>query len=70
MYTLCEDNLVPWLCYSFSDISLSVSVHVCVHDVGCFVDVFASRSGYSGRKPSVPMTAILLSSLVGLSMSD
>ena len=43
-----------------------MSVHVCVYDVGCFVDVLASRSGYSGRKPSVPMIAILLSSSVGL----
>ena len=50
MYTLCEDNLVPWLRYSFSDISLSVSVNVCVYDVGCFVDVLASRSGYCVRK--------------------
>ena len=47
---------------------ISVSVHVCVYDVGCFVDVFASWSGYSGRKPSVPMIAILLSSSVGLSI--
>ena len=39
---------------------ISVSVHVCVYDVGCFVDVLASRSGYSVRKPSVPMIAILL----------
>ena len=61
LYTLCEDNLVPWLRYSFSDISLSV----CVYDVGCFVDVLASRSRYSGRKPSVLMIAILLSSLGG-----
>ena len=60
MYTLCEDNLVPWLRYSFSDISLSVCLFMCVYDVGCFVDVLASRSGYSGRKPSVPMIAILL----------
>ena len=45
-----------------------MSVHVCVYDVGCFVDVLASRSGYSGRKPSVPMIAILLSSSVGLSI--
>ena len=44
-----------------------MSVHVCVYDVGCFVNVLASRSGYSGRKPSVPMIAILLSSSVGLS---
>ena len=49
VYTLCEDNFVPWLRYSFSDISLSVSVHVCVYDVGCFVDVLASRSGYCVR---------------------
>ena len=50
VYTLCEDNLVPWLRYSFSDISLSVvSVHLCVYDVGCFVDVLASQSGYCGR---------------------
>ena len=68
VYALCEDNLVPWLCYSFSDISLSVCLFMCVYDVGCFVDVLASRSGYSGRKPSVPMIAILLSSLVGLSI--
>ena len=69
MYTLCEDNLVPWLHYSFSDIFIiSVSVHVCVYDVGCFVDVLASWSGYSGRKPSVPMIATLLSSSVSLSI--
>ena len=37
----------------------SVSVHVCVYDVGCFVDVLASRSGYCGRKLSVSMIAIL-----------
>ena len=31
-------------------IYISVSVHVCVYDVGCFVDVLASRSGYCVRK--------------------
>ena len=31
VYTLCEDNLVPWLCYSFSDISLSVCLFMCVY---------------------------------------
>ena len=45
-----------------------MSVHVCVYDVGCFVDVLASRSAYSVRKPSVPMIAILLSSSVGVSI--
>ena len=50
-----------WLRYSFSDISFQcVCSCVGVYDVGCFVDVLASRSGYSGRKPSVPMIAILL----------
>ena len=44
------------------------TVHVCVYDVGCFVDVLASQSRYSGRKPSVPMIAILFSSSVGLSI--
>ena len=39
--------------------------NVCVYDVGCFVDVFASRSGYSGRKPNVPMIAILFKLLSG-----
>ena len=68
MYTMCEDNLVPWLCYSFSYFIISVSVHVCVYDVGCFVDVLASRSGYCVRKLSVPMIAILLSSSVGMSI--
>ena len=29
MYALCEVNLVPWLCYSFSDISLSVCLFMC-----------------------------------------
>ena len=47
---------------------ISVSVHVCVYDVGCFVDVLVSRSGYSVRKPSVPMIAILLSFSVGVSI--
>ena len=36
--------------------------------LGGFVDMLASRSGYSVRKPSVPMIAILLSSLVGMSI--
>ena len=40
-------------------------VHVCVYDIGCFVDVLASRSGYSGRKLSVPMIAILFKLLGG-----
>ena len=31
MYTLCEDNLVPWLSYSFSDISLSVCLFMSVY---------------------------------------
>ena len=31
VYTLCEDNLVPWLCYSFSDISLSACLFTCVY---------------------------------------
>ena len=31
VYTLCEDNLVPWLHYSFSDISLSVCLFMCVY---------------------------------------
>ena len=42
-----------------------MSVHVCIYDVGCFVDVLASQSGYSGRKPSVPMIAILFKLLGG-----
>ena len=33
VYTLCEDNLVPWLHYSFSDISLSVCLFMCVYMV-------------------------------------
>ena len=31
VYTLCEDNFVPWLRYSFSDISLSVCLFTCVY---------------------------------------
>ena len=62
------NTLVPWLRYSFSDISLSVCPFMCVYDVGCFVDVLASRSRYCGRKLSVPMIAILLSSSVGMSI--
>ena len=31
MYTLCEGDLVPWLRYSFSDISLSVCLFICVY---------------------------------------
>ena len=31
MHTLREDNLVPWLRYSFSDISLSVCLFTCVY---------------------------------------
>ena len=30
VYTLCEDNLVPWLRYFFSDISLLVCLFICV----------------------------------------
>ena len=59
MYTLCEDNLVPWLRYSFSDISLSVCLFMCVYVVGCFVDVLASQSVYCVRKLSVPTITIL-----------
>ena len=33
----------------WSNFIISVSVHVCVYDVGCFVDVLASRSGYCVR---------------------
>ena len=46
----------------FPNLSLiiSVSVHVRVYDVGCFVDVLASRSGYCVRKLNVPMITILL----------
>ena len=68
MYILCGDNLVPWLHYSFSDISLSVCLFVCVYDVGCFVVVLASRSGYCVRKLSVPMITILSSASVGMSI--
>ena len=31
VHTLCEDNLVPWLRYSFSDISLPVCLLMCVY---------------------------------------
>ena len=31
VYTLCEDNLVPWLRYFFSDISLSVCLFMCAY---------------------------------------
>ena len=31
VYTLCEDNLVPWFCYSFSDILLSVCLFMSVY---------------------------------------
>ena len=31
VYTLCEDNLFPRLRYSFSDISLSVCLFMCVY---------------------------------------
>ena len=41
-----------------------MSVYVCVYDVGCFVVVLASRSGYCVRKLSVPMITILSSSPV------
>ena len=42
-----------------------MSVHVCVYDVGCFVDVLASRRGYCVRKLSVPMTTIIFKLLGG-----
>ena len=42
-----------------------MSVHVCVYDVGCIVDELASRSGYCGRKLSVPMIAIFFKLLGG-----
>ena len=41
---------------------------VCVYDVGCFVDVLASRSGYCVKKLSVPMITIHFSSSVGMSI--
>ena len=31
VYTLCEDNIDPWLRYSFSYISLSVCLFMCVY---------------------------------------
>ena len=31
VYTLCEENFVPWLHYSFSDISLTVGPFLCVY---------------------------------------
>ena len=31
VYTMCEDNLVPWLCYSLSDISLLLCLFMCVY---------------------------------------
>ena len=42
-----------------------MSVHVCVYDVDCLVDVLASWSGYCGRKLSVPMISILFKLLGG-----
>ena len=68
VYTLCEDNLVPWLHYSFSNISLSVSLFMCVYMMLVALSICLSRSGYSVRKPSGPMIAILLSSSVGMSI--
>ena len=44
---------------------ISVSVHVYVYDVGCFVDVLASLSSYCVRKLSVPMIPILFKLLGG-----
>ena len=41
---------------------------LCVYDVGCFVDVLASQSGYCGRKLSVPMIAIFFKLLGELSI--
>ena len=69
VYTLCEDNLVPWLRYSFSDISLSVCLFMCVYMmlVALLICLWVGV-GIGGRKRSVPMIAILLSSLVGVSM--
>ena len=31
VYTLCKGNPIPWLRYSFSDISLSVCLFMCVY---------------------------------------
>ena len=45
MYTLCEDEspgcAIPSLIFHYQ----CVCSRVCVYDVGCFVDVLASRSG-------------------------
>ena len=54
---------ITFICYI-----ISVSVHVCVYDVGYFVDVLASRSGNCVRKLSVLMITILFSSSVGMSI--
>ena len=68
VYTLCEGNLPPGCAIPSLIFHYQCVCYVCVYDVGCFVAVLASRSGYCVRKPSVPMIATLLSSSVGMSI--
>ena len=67
VYTLCEDNLVPWLRYSFSDISLSVFLFMCVCIWCWLLCRYASESErVLCEEAKVPMIAILFSSSVGI----
>ena len=67
VYTLCEDNLVPWLRYSFSDISLSVFLFMCVCIWCWLLCRYACKSErVLCEEAKVPMIATLLSSSVGM----
>ena len=45
-----------------------MSVHVCVYDVGCFVDVLASRSGVLCEEAKCSNDRNTFSSSVGMSI--
>ena len=61
VYTLCEDNLVPWLRYSFSDISLSVCLFTCVYMMLVALSMcLRVGAGSVGGSCEVPMIALLL----------
>ena len=69
VYILCEDNLVPWLRYSFSDISLSVCLFIRV----CIWCWLLCPYAYESERvlcedAKVPMITIIFSSSVGMSI--
>ena len=60
VYTLCEDNLVPCLRYSFSDISLSVCLFTCVHMMFVACRCACESERVLWEEAEIPMIVIFL----------